>query len=158
MERYSSLTALNLLLTILFLGLVAPLPVSGEEEWREVGKSKTDTRWYIDNKTVCSSGEGIIAVWVKSLPDDAALSPAEGEESTEDILKDIQKRHFGEYDHTEALWEIDCSRCASRILYFIARDRKGGTVTSSLTPDAPWAPAVPGSVSETLQEDVCGRH
>ena len=143
---------------VLLFGLLAPCPAQCEEEWKAVGKSKTDTLWYINANPVFSSDKEIVSVWVKSVPDNTLPSPAEGDESIETILKDIQKRHFGEYDHTEALWEIDCCRCTFRILYFIARDRKGGTVTSSLTPDAPWAPVVPGSVGETLQEKVCGRH
>jgi hypothetical protein len=158
MERSLSLSVLRLLMTSLILGLLAPCPVPGEEAWRAVGKSKTDTRWYIDDKTVFPSGTGIVAAWIKSVPDNSFHPPGQAEESTEAVLRDIQKRHFGEYDHTEALWEIDCSRCMFRILYFIALDEKGGTVTSTLTPDARWAPVAPGSVSETLREDLCGKH
>jgi Surface-adhesin protein E len=148
----------GLLLPVLLFGLLVPCPASGEEEWRAVGQSKTDTRWYIDDRPVFSPDKEIVSVWVKSVPDNTFHSPAKAEQRIEAVLKDIQKRHFGEYDHTEALWELDCCRGTFRILYFIARDRQGGTVTCSLTPDAPWAPVIPGSVGETLQEELCGRH
>lgn len=158
MKKTFSLPFLILLLQIFLSGLLTPHPAVGEERWRQIGKSRTDTRWYIDEETIFSPEKDILAVWLKSVPDGAAPSSREGEESTDDILKDIQRRNFGEYEYTEALWEVDCAKTAFRILYFIAYDRKGETATSSLTPDAPWAPIIPGSVGETLQEAVCGEY
>ena len=148
--------ALNLLVPVFLFGLFTPDPAAADERWRLIGKSRTDTEWYIDDETIFSPDEDIVAAWLKSVPDKAAPAPRVGEEVAETILKDIQRRNFGEYEYTEALWEINCSQDMFRVIYFVAYDRNGETATSSLTPGAAWAPLIPGSVGETLRDAVCG--
>lgn len=158
MRKTFSVAALNLLVPVFLFGLLTPDPAPAEERWRPIGKSRTDTQWYIDDETIFSPGKDIVAAWLKSVPDKAAPSSREGEEVADTILKDIQRRNFGEYEYTEALWEIDCVQGMFRIIYFIAYDKNGETATSSLTPEAAWAPLIPGSVGETLRDAVCGDH
>jgi hypothetical protein len=102
--------------------------------------------------------QNLVSVWVKSVPDPdrKASGEAEDGEGTEDILKRLQERYFGDYGHTEALWEIDCLRASFRLLYFSGYRLDGGILFSTLTPDAEWSLIIPGSVGETVREAVCG--
>ncbi len=128
---------------------------SEEGRWKEIGNSKTDTRWYIDTESLSCPSKDSILVWVRSIPDKANPEYGEGEESTWSIMKEIQARYFGIYACTEGLSELDCSKGMVRVLYFVAYDKKGEIITSSLDPDAEWAFIMPGSVGETLRETLC---
>lgn len=142
-------------LPVLLLATLWPATARSEEIWILVGNSRTDTLWYIDSGNVnCPSSE-VVSVWVKSVPDKTAPGAMQWEESTDKTLKRIQAKYFGDYEHTEGLWELDCPRGMFRILYFSAFGANGETVSSSLTPDSRWTPLVPGSVGETLKEAVC---
>lgn len=125
------------------------------ERWKLAGVSRTDTLWYIDNETI-SASSGVFSFWVRSVPDNAGTVNEDKETPPKQVLKDIQERNFGDYEYTEALWEIDCTNDKFRILYFAAYGRNGEGLNSSLTPDAPWTTVIQGSASETLWETVCG--
>lgn len=152
-------TLCPLWLTVVFLVILAfsLTPAASEEaRWKMIGKSKTDTLWYIDTETLSRVPGNIVSVWLKTVPAKAATDFLEGEESIESILKKIQARSFGDYEYTEGLWELDCSGERSRLLYFAAFNKQDKVITSSLTPDAEWSLIVCGSISETMHEKLCG--
>ncbi len=128
---------------------------SGEGRWKLIGKSVTETLWYTDDETVSHPAEHIVAVWVKSIPDKNRTGYTEEQEKPEVILKRIQERYFGNYEYTEGLWELDCSKSLFRLLYFCAYDKNGDILTSMVTPDAEWSFILPGSAGEALFEAVC---
>lgn len=146
-------------LAVLLAILILP-SASGATEgarWELIGKSSSGTLWYIDTETLSRLPGDIVSVWLKTLPEKTDTDFSEGEEDIGLILKKIQARNFGDYEYTEGLWELDCSKAASRLLYFAAFDRQEKIITSSLTPDAAWSQIVHGSVSETMHETLCGR-
>ncbi len=152
---------LHAILFSIILAVSLPSARSEEERWKSIGKSKTGTRWFIDTDTLARPSENLVSVWVRSVPDPEKSPPVEPEdmENTEDTLKRIQERYFGEYGYTEALWELDCSSAMFRLLYFCAYSGDNETLSSTLTPDAEWSFIMPGSVGEILRESVCGlRH
>jgi hypothetical protein len=146
---------LSALLLVFFLGF--PLSPAEPEEgrWRLIGRSTTDTHWYIDTETITHPSKDIVSVWVKSIPDTSRSSGVEGSKEIENILKQIQERYFGDYEATEGLWELDCSKTTFRLLYFSAYNSNGDTITFLLSPDAEWSFIMPGSVGETVREAVC---
>ena len=121
------------------------------------GKSLSGTLWYVDTETVSRPAENIVAVWVKSIPDKTRSSSTEEEEKTEDILKRIQEKYFGEYEYTDGLWELDCSKSLFRLLSFCAYNKNGDILTSRTSPDAEWSFILPGSAGEALLGTVCTR-
>lgn len=129
-----------------------------EERWKLTGKSKTDTCWYIDTETISRPSSDVVSLWVKSIPEKVDADIIELEDRTEEILKKIQARNFGDYEYTEALWELDCSKTMYRILYFCVYNKNGDIITTSLTPDAEWSFILFGSVGETIQETVCNKY
>jgi len=127
----------------------------GAGEWKFIGKSRTGTSWYIDRETASKPSGDIITVWVKSIPEKVNVEYKEEEESTETILKKIQGNYFGDYEYTEGLWELDCTRTMFRLLYFCAYSKENKIITSHPSPDAEWSYIMQGSVGETIQEAVC---
>lgn len=147
----------------MLFSLLAAVPVlvsaAGPEagRWEMIGKSRTGTCWYVDIETPARGRGDPVSFWLKSVPDKASSGLPEDAEQTEDILKRIQERYFGDYEYTEALWELSCTRPAFRILYFCAYDVTGAPIFSRLTPDAEWSLILPGSVGEIIFEALC-RH
>lgn len=148
-------TSFALLLMMLIFSVFAA--ASEEGRWKLIGESKTETLWYIDTETLSRPFGDVISVWLKTIPAKTDTDFLEGEESTEVILKKVQTRNFGGYEYTLGLWEIDCSKGISRILYFAAFNKQDETIASSLTPDAEWSFTVSGSVSEVMHEKLCSR-
>jgi len=146
----------TVLLAVTFVALFSPCAKSDEGRWKLIGKSETETRWYIDAETMTYPAENLVSVWVKSVPDNIRSEGAEDGERTGEILKRIQERYFGDYGYTEALWEIDCSGAMFRLLYFRAYATDNETLFSTLTPAAEWSFIIPGSVGETVSEAACG--
>lgn len=138
-----------------FLLLLSHSAGPEEERWKLFGKSVTNTRWYMDTATVTHPAENIVAVWVKSVPDKIRTDESEGPEETETILKRIQERYFGDYDYTQGLWELDCSKSLFRLLYFCAYDKNGDILISRVSPEAEWSSIFPGSAGEALRGVVC---
>lgn len=141
---------------VFFLSLLFSYANAEERMWKLIGKSRTDTCWYVDPETI-SQPSDVVSVWVKSIPEKVDTDFLEVEERTEEILKKIQARNFGDYEFTEALWELDCSKTMYRILYFCAYNKNGDVITSSLTPDAEWLFILPESAGGTIKEAVCKR-
>ncbi|HUO77562.1 MAG TPA: surface-adhesin E family protein [Thermodesulfovibrionales bacterium] len=148
---------LGTLLLICSMGLLPPYADPEEERWRLAGKSRTDTLWYIDTESISYPSKDVVSVWVRTVPDTTAAGYVEGTESTDDILKNIQGKYFGDYKYTEGLWELDCARSMFRLLYFSVYSKENKIITSPLTPDADWSYIIQGSVGETIQEAVCKR-
>lgn len=140
---------------ILSLTLVFSAESMASERWKFIGKSKTETLWFVDIESLSGLPASIISVWLKSIPARTDTDFLEGEESTEVILKKIQERNFGDYEYTEGLWELDCSRVLFRLLYFAAFNKRNVIIASSLTPEAEWSSIVHGGVSETMYETLC---
>lgn len=155
MTLSSSVKVPAALFLLSFIGLLSPYAESEEGRWELIGKSRTDTCWYIDTETISYSSRGIVSAWVKTVPDKATTDYGEDVERTEGILRKIQERYFGDYEYTEGLWELDCSKNMFRLLYFCAYNKKDEIITSSLTSDAEWSFIIPGSVGEIIQEAVC---
>ncbi len=147
--------SVTLLMILIFPAFAAA--ASEEGRWELIGKSRTETLWYIDAENLSRPSSDVISVWLKTVPAKTDTDLLEGEESTEIILKKIQTRNFGGYEYTLGLWEIDCSKGIFRILYFAAFNKRDETIASSLTPDAEWSFTVSGSVSEVMHEKLCGR-
>lgn len=148
----------SLAITVLSLLTLAPSSARAESDegrWKLIGKSKTDTLWYIDTSTLSRPSKDIVSVWVKTVPAKTDKEFLEEEESIANILKKIQARSFGDYEYTEALWEVNCSTATFRLLYFAAYNNRDEMITSILTPAAEWSSIVDGSVAETLREAVC---
>lgn len=124
------------------------------ERWTLVGKSQTETKWYINMDSLSGIYGPAFSFWVRSIPDKTAT---EKEEDTEEILRGIQRRNFGDYDYTEALWQIDCEKCVTRVLYFVAYQKDGQRSAELLTPEAPWAEIIPGSPGAAFMDAVCGK-
>jgi hypothetical protein len=139
------------------IGLLPPYANSEEERWKLAGKSRTDTLWYIDTESISYPSKDVVSVWVKTVPENTATGYVEGTESTDDILKKIQEKYFGDYKYTEGLWELDCARSMFRLLYFCVYSKGNKVITSPLTPDAEWSSIIHGSVGESIQEAVCKR-
>jgi hypothetical protein len=156
METLRSLRLLTVLLVLFLVLLLCPYAKPEEGNWKLIGKSETGTLWYIDAGSIFHLSENLVSVWVKSVPDKVHAEEPAGKERTEEILKRIQEKYFGDYDHTEALWELDCSRALFRLLYFCAYDRDNETLFSAPTPDAAWSWIIPGSAGESVREAVCG--
>ena len=129
----------------------------GTGEWKFIGKSRTDTSWYIDRETASGPSGDIITFWVKSIPEKVNTEYGGDEESTETILKKIQGKYFGDYEYTKGLWELDCAKNMFRLLYFCAYSKEDKIIASHITPDAEWSYIIQGSVGETIQEAVCKR-
>lgn len=153
---FSTMVITSLIQVSIIVSL-SPNAKAGEERWELIGKSMTDTLWYIDTETISQPSDDVVSVWVKCIPEKADTDFSEREETTEEILKKIQTRNFGDYGYTEGLWELECSKTMYRILYFCVYNRTGEIVTSTLTPDAEWSFIIPESVGETLLEAVCKR-
>lgn len=147
----ASLMALLSFPLLLFLHDAEP----GEKRWKLIGKSVTGTLWYVDNETITHPTEHIVAVWVKSVPDKNRAGYTGEKEETEVMLKRIQERYFGEYEFTEGLWELDCSKSLFRLLYFSAYDGNGRSIASMITPDAEWSCILPGSAGEAVSGALC---
>ena len=156
MKRLQSFSLFTVFLAAGFVALLSAAARPEETRWKLIGKSETETQWYIDTETISRPTETSVSVWVKSIPDKLHADEPEGTESTEAILKRIQERYFGDYDRTEALWELDCSRAMFRLLYFCAYSRNGEPLVSILTPDAEWSFILPKSAGESVREAVCG--
>ncbi|MCL5421582.1 MAG: hypothetical protein M1461_03810 [Nitrospirae bacterium] len=148
---------LTFFLTFSLILLLSHYAGSEEGRWKLFGKSMTGTLWYMDTETVTMPAENIVAVWVKSIPDKTSTHETEEKEKTEAILKRIQEKYFGEYEYTDGLWELDCSKSLFRLLYFCAYTKNGDILTSRLTPDAEWSSILPGSAGEALFRAVCSR-
>ncbi len=146
-----ALSALSFIFLVVFLSSSA---FSEEGRWKLIGKSRTDTHWYIDAETICHPLGDIISVWVKTIPEKIKTDYSQKDEP-DIILKKIQARNFGDYEYTEALWELDCRKEMFRLLYFCAYNRDGGIISSVLTPDAEWSFILPGSIGETVRDAVC---
>lgn len=155
MKHPFSVKLLTIILSVTFVAFLSPLVKSDEGRWKLIGKSETDTRWYLDSETISRPSENIVSVWVKSIPDTVRNEP-EGNGEKEEILKRIQERYFGDYEYTEALWEIDCSGAMFRLLYFRACGKDSETLFATLTPDAEWSFIMPGSAGEIVRGAVCG--
>ncbi len=158
MKLNPSVQHLTVFLTVILVALLPSRSHPEENRWKFIGKSGTETRWYIDIKSMSHPSHNLVSVWVRSVPDpDWNYSGTmEDGEGTEEILKRIQERYFGDYGHTEALWEIDCLMVSFRLLYFSAYRRDGEILFSTHTPDAEWSLIIPGSVGEIVPETVCG--
>ena len=157
-RRYGNTTALkalSALLLVFILGLPLSWAGPGEGRWRLIGRSTTDTLWYIDTATITYPSKDIVSVWIKSIPAKSYTAESEDARQTGTLLRQIQERYFGDYEVTEGLWEFNCSQIMFRILYFSACDRNGDTITSTLSPDAGWSSIMPGSVGEVVHEAVC---
>jgi hypothetical protein len=139
--------------------LLLPSHYAGAEEgrWKLFGKSLTGTFWYMDTQTMSRPAENIVAVRVKSIPDKTLSADTEEKEKTEDILKRIQEKYFGEYEYTDGLWELNCSKSLFRLLSFCAFNKNGDILTSHTSPDAEWSFILPGSAGEALLGAVCTR-
>ncbi|HAM49784.1 MAG TPA: hypothetical protein DCP92_03490 [Nitrospiraceae bacterium] len=148
----------KVLTALLLISIIALFPFLAHSEggrWKLIGRSKTDTCWYIDTESLSFSSKNIASVWVRSIPEKQDTRYGEEDESTWDIMKDLQARYFGAYRYTEGLWELDCTRGMFRILYFVAYGEDGEIINSLLDTDAGWAFIVPGSVGETIQATLC---
>lgn len=156
MNRLQTCTLLTVFLAAGFVALFSSDARPEEARWKLIGKSETETQWYIDTETISRPTETSVSVWVKSIPDKLHADEPQDTESTETILKRIQERYFGDYDRTEALWELDCSREMFRLLYFCAYSKNGEALFSILTPDADWSFILPKSAGESVREAVCG--
>jgi len=143
------------LFLIALMGLFSSDAQSEEGRWKEVGKSRTDTKWYIDATSASRTSGNSISVWVRSIPDKSDAKDNGGEGHAWRIMKEIQAKYFGTYEFTDGLWELDCSRGMFRVLYFVAYDKNGQIITSLLTPDAHWEFIIPESAGESLQKGLC---
>ncbi len=150
--RSAGLASAIFLLVMMFASVAMS---SKDGKWKLIGKSKTETLWYIDTESLSGRPGSIISVWVKAVPARADTDFLEGEESTELILKKIQQRNFGDYEYTEGLWELDCPRAMFRLLYFAAFNKLDEVIASILTPQAEWSSIVHGGISETTYESLC---
>ena len=148
-----NILAAALLVSLAGCASLTTRPEAGE--WKFLGKSRTDTSWYIEKEPASGPSGDIITVWVKSIPEKVNTEYEGEEESTETILKKIQGKYFGEYEYTEGLWELDCARSMFRLLYFCTYNKENKINTSHLTPDAEWSYIIQGSVEETIQEVEC---
>lgn len=158
MKPCRSATLFTVLLPLILVVLLPSDACPEEESWKFIGKSKTGTRWYVGADTLTRPSENLVSVWVRSVPEPEKSPSVEPEdtESTEEILKRIQERYFGEYGYTEALLELDCSRDMFRLLFFCAYSGDNEVLSSTLTPDAEWSFIIPGSVGEVLRDSLCG--
>lgn len=154
MKTLAASTALSCLFFFFLSGLLFSDAFSEEGRWKLIGKSRTDSCWYVDAETLCRLSGDIVSLWVKTIPAKTDMDYSE-EDEPDVILKKIQARNFGDYEYTEGLWEVDCSKGMFRILYFCAYGKDGGVVTSLLTPDADWSFILPGSVGVTVRDAVC---
>ena len=155
MKRSLIIRTLMFSLTFSFVLLFSHYAGSEEGRWKLFGRSMTGTLWYMDTETVTRPAENIVAVWVKSVPDKTRTDATEEKEKTEAILKRIQEKYFGDYEYTDGLWELDCSKSLFRLLYFCAYNKGGDILTSRMSPDAEWSFVLPASAGEALLEAVC---
>lgn len=115
----------------------------------------TGTRWHMDTETITRPSPETVSVWVRSIPDKVITDPRQEEEKPGTVLKRIQEKYFGEYEYTEGLWELECSKSLFRLLYFCAYNRNGDIVTSRVSPGSEWSAVLPGSAGEALLDTVC---
>lgn len=125
-----------------------------EGRWTLIGKSRTETRWYVDRGSMVRTPEGALCLWIKTVPEQPD-DITEEKEGTYGIFREIQERYFGDYGYTESLWEVDCSGPMYRVLYFGVHNRAGEVVVTTITPHAPWSHVLSGGVAEAVYETIC---
>lgn len=123
---------------------------AGAAEWIFYGKSNTGNAYY-DQSSIKNVKQNIVSVSTKTLYNDV------GKLENYSVLKDMRRAPVNPYvlSHELIQFEIDCQQAKIKISSRRICDKRGNVIASEPPFDNPWKRIAPGSIFETLKNEVC---